>query len=89
VPWWSWIPLDLNGDRVATNPLARVLLAIVLGDADSFKILGVGFLGDVQAESREAIIIIIVVVSVGSVPSPCLRSIVGAFWRLALGGASP
>jgi hypothetical protein len=48
------------------------LLAIILGDPDWFKILGVGFLSDVGGESGEAVIIIVVVVSVGSVPSPCL-----------------
>jgi hypothetical protein len=50
----------------------RVSLAIVLGDANWFKILRVLFLGDVGGESREAVIIIIMVVSVRSVPSPCL-----------------
>jgi hypothetical protein len=48
------------------------LLAIILGDDDWFIILGVGFLDDVGGESGETIIIIIVVVSIGSVPSPCL-----------------
>jgi hypothetical protein len=48
------------------------LLAIVLGDADWFKILGVGFLGDVGGEGGEAIVIVIVVIFVGMIPSPCL-----------------
>jgi hypothetical protein len=48
------------------------LLVIVLGDADWFKILRVGFLGDVGGEGREAVVIVIVVVSTGTVASPCL-----------------
>jgi hypothetical protein len=52
--------------------LARVLLAITLGDPDWFKILGVGFLSDVGGEGREAVIIIIIVVPVEMVPSPYL-----------------
>jgi hypothetical protein len=30
----------LDGNRVAANPLAWVLLAIVLGDADRFEVVG-------------------------------------------------
>jgi hypothetical protein len=65
-------PRDLDGDGVATNPLARVLLAIVLRDANWFKILGVGFLSDVGGESGEAITIVGILISVRSAPSPCL-----------------
>jgi hypothetical protein len=63
----------LDGDRVATNPLVWVLLAFILGDADWFEILGVGLVGDAGGERREAVSIIGVVISVGSVPSPCLN----------------
>jgi hypothetical protein len=55
------------------NPLARVFLAIVLGDAYWFEILGVGPVGDVGGEHGEAVTIISVMISVGSVPSPCLN----------------
>jgi hypothetical protein len=72
VPWWSWIPLRLRLRQSTTNPLARVLLAIIHGDADWFKILGVEFLGDVGGEGGEAVAIVIVVVSIGTVPSRCL-----------------
>jgi hypothetical protein len=51
------------------------LLAIILGDANWFEILGVGFLGDVGGEGGEAVIIVVVVVSVGMVPSPCLDDV--------------
>jgi hypothetical protein len=44
------------------------LLAIILGDANLFKILGVGFLGDVGGEGGE----VVVVASVGRIPSSCL-----------------
>jgi hypothetical protein len=47
------------------------MLAIVLGNTNWFKILGVGFLGDVGGEGGEAVVIVIIVVSVGTVPSPC------------------
>jgi hypothetical protein len=49
------------------NPLARILLAIVLGDADWFQILRIGFLGDVGGESREAVTIVGILISVGLV----------------------
>jgi hypothetical protein len=48
------------------------LLAIILGDANLFKILGVGFLGDVGGEGEEAVVIVVVVASVGRIPSSCL-----------------
>jgi hypothetical protein len=62
-----------DGDGVATNQLARVLLAIVLGDAEWFVILGVGPVDDVGGEHRKAVTIIGVMIYVGSVPSPCLN----------------
>jgi hypothetical protein len=65
-------PGDVDGNRVATNPLAWVLLAVILGDPDWFKILGVEFVTDVGGEGGEAVIIIVIVVPVGMVPSPCL-----------------
>jgi hypothetical protein len=48
------------------------LLAIVLGDADWFRILRVGFLCDARGEGGEAVIIVIIVVSIRTVPPPCL-----------------
>jgi hypothetical protein len=48
------------------------LLAIVLGDAYWFKILGVGFLGDVGGESGKAVTIVGILISIGSVSSPYL-----------------
>jgi hypothetical protein len=48
------------------------LLAIILGDPDLFKILRVGFLGDVGGEGGEAVVVAIIVVSIGTLPSPCL-----------------
>jgi hypothetical protein len=48
------------------------LLAVILDDPNSFKILGVGFLSDVGGESGEVVVIIIVVVPAGTVPSPYL-----------------
>jgi hypothetical protein len=62
----------LGVDGVASNSLARVLLAIILGDPDWLKILRVGFLDDVGSEGGEAVVIVIIVVPVGTVPSPCL-----------------
>jgi hypothetical protein len=64
-------PRDLDGNGVASNPLVRNLLAIILGDPDWFKILGVGFLSDFGGEGGEAVVIIVVVVPVEMVPSPC------------------
>jgi hypothetical protein len=52
--------------------LAQVLFAIILGDPDWIKILRVGFLGYVEGEGGEMAVIIIVVVPVRMVPSPCL-----------------
>jgi hypothetical protein len=49
------------------------LLAVVLGDADWFEILRVGPVGDVEGERGEVVTIISVMISVGSVPSPCLN----------------
>jgi hypothetical protein len=51
------------------------LLAIILGDDDWFIILGVGFLDDVGGESGEAVTIVGILIFVGSVPSPCLDSV--------------
>jgi hypothetical protein len=62
-----------DGDGVATNPLVRVSLAVVLGDTDWFEILGVGPVGDVGGERWEAATIIGIMISIGSVPSPCLN----------------
>jgi hypothetical protein len=45
------------------------LLAVILRDPDWF---GVGFLSDVGGQGGEAVIIVIIVVPVGTIPSPCL-----------------
>jgi hypothetical protein len=73
VPWWSWIPGDLDGNGVASNPLVLVLLAVILGDPDWFKILRVGFLSDVGGEGGEAVVVVVVMVPVVTVPSSCLN----------------
>jgi hypothetical protein len=69
--WWSWIPLRPRGNGVASDPLAWVLLAIVLGDSNWFELLGIGFVSDVGGEGGEAVVIIVIVVLVDTVPSPC------------------
>jgi hypothetical protein len=51
--------------------LAWVLLTIVLGDPDWFELLGIGFVGDVGGEGREAVAVVITVVRAGMGPSPC------------------
>jgi hypothetical protein len=66
-------PLILDGDGVATNPLARVLLAVILGNANRFEILRVRSFSDVGGERGEAVIIIGILISVGLVSSPCLN----------------
>jgi hypothetical protein len=85
------------------NPLAQVLLAIILGDPDCFKILGVRFLGDVGGEGGEAVIIIVIVVPVRMVLFACLDDALrvaaiidllpninrGSILEAGLGGASP
>jgi hypothetical protein len=48
------------------------LLAVVLGDSDWLKLFGIGFFDDVGGEGGEAVVVIIVVVPVEMVPSPCL-----------------
>jgi hypothetical protein len=55
------------------EPLVRVLLAVILGDSNWFKILGIGFFNDIGGEGGEAVVIVIVVVPVGMVPLPCLN----------------
>jgi hypothetical protein len=66
-------PGDLDGNGVASNPLERILLAVILGDPDWFKILGVGFLNDVGGEDGEAVVIIVIVVPIRMVPSRYCR----------------
>jgi hypothetical protein len=48
------------------------LLAVILGNPDWFKILGLRFLSDVGGEGGEVVVIVVVVVPIGTVPSPCL-----------------
>jgi hypothetical protein len=43
-----------------------------LGNPDWFKILGVGFLNDVGGEGGEAVVIVVIMVPIQTVPSPCL-----------------
>jgi hypothetical protein len=64
---------DLNGNEVTSNPLTPVLLAIILGDPDWFKILRVGFFCAVRGEGRKVVVVVIIVVPAGTVPSPCLN----------------
>jgi hypothetical protein len=63
----------LDGDGVATNPLAWVLLAVVLGDANWFEVLVVGPVSDVEGECGEAVTIVGIKISIWSVLSPCLN----------------
>jgi hypothetical protein len=56
---------------VASNPLAQVLLTIVLRNFDWFELLGIGFVGDVGGEGRKVIAVVIIMVLAGTVPSPC------------------
>jgi hypothetical protein len=63
----------LDGTGVAANPLAWVLLTVVLGDADWFEVLGVGTINDIGGDHGEAVTIISIVVYVRSVSSPCLN----------------
>jgi hypothetical protein len=48
----------------------QVLLTVVLGDFDWFELLWVGLVSDAGGEGREAVIVIIVVASAGTIPSP-------------------
>jgi hypothetical protein len=52
------------------KPLARVLLTVILGDSDWFEVLRVGLVGDACGEGEETVAVIVVVVTVGTVPSP-------------------
>jgi hypothetical protein len=53
------------------NPLARVLLTVILGDSDWFEVLWIGLVSDDGSEGGEAVSIIVIVVPAGTVPSPC------------------
>jgi hypothetical protein len=48
------------------------LLAVIPRDPDWFKILRVGFVSDIGGKGGEAIVIVVVMVPVGTVSSPCL-----------------
>jgi hypothetical protein len=48
-------PYDLNGRRVATEPLLRGLLAVVLGDADRFEALWIFVAAETSRKSRESV----------------------------------
>jgi hypothetical protein len=54
---------------VASNPLARVLLTIVLQDSDWFEVLWIGLIGDAVGEGREAVAVV-VMARAGTIPSP-------------------
>jgi hypothetical protein len=46
---------------------------VVLGDSGLFELLGIGFFSDVGGEGGEAVVDV-VVVSVGTIPSPCFNN---------------
>jgi hypothetical protein len=48
-----------------------VLLDVVLGDSNWFELLGIGFFSDVGGKGGEAVVVVVIVVPVGMVPSPC------------------
>jgi hypothetical protein len=54
--------------------VAQVLLTVILGDSSWFKVLGVGLVGDAVGEGGEAIVVVIIVVPGGPVPSPCFNN---------------
>jgi hypothetical protein len=67
--------LDPPKTSIATgNPLARVLLTVVLGDSDWFEVLWVGLVGDAGGEGGEVVAVVVIVVPVGAVPSPCFNN---------------
>jgi hypothetical protein len=51
--------------------MAQVLLAVILQDSDWFELFGIGFFSDFRGEGGKAVVIVVVMVSVGTVPSPC------------------
>jgi hypothetical protein len=51
------------------NPLAGVLLTVILGDSDWFEVLWIGLVGDAGCEGEEAVAVV-VVVPAGTIPSP-------------------
>jgi hypothetical protein len=53
--------------------LDPLVLAVILGDSDWFKILGIGFFSDVGGEGGEAVILVVIMVPVGMVPSSFLN----------------
>jgi hypothetical protein len=63
-----WLCLVVCG--VASNPLARVLLTVLLGDSDWFEVLWIGLVSDASGEGREAVAVVIIVAPAGTVPSP-------------------
>jgi hypothetical protein len=48
-------PCDLNGRGVATEPLLRGLLAVVLGDADRFEALWILVAAETCRKSRKSV----------------------------------
>jgi hypothetical protein len=50
------------------------LLTIILGDSDWFELLWIGLVDDVDGESGEAVVVVIVVAPAGTVPSPCFNN---------------
>jgi hypothetical protein len=63
-PRWRWSSSESIGVGLACHHT---------WDADWFEVLGVGTIGDVGGERGEAVTIISVVVSIRSVPFPCLN----------------
>jgi hypothetical protein len=49
----------------------RVLLTVVLGNADWFELLWLELVGDVGGEGEEVVAVVVVVAPAGTVPSTC------------------
>jgi hypothetical protein len=52
------------------NPLAWVLLTVILEDSGWFEVLWVGLVGDAGGEGEEVIAVVVVMVPTGTVPPP-------------------
>jgi hypothetical protein len=90
-------PCDLNGHGVATEPLLRSLLAVVLGDADRFEALWVLVASETCRESWESVATIrtfgfnfFADLEPGGDHGPCVATfidvLVQVFWRKSMIG---